>query len=141
MPPLFALAEVAVPVADKAEELMAHADLGHGALQDVLAPAENVDAVAALLRTGEERLEQIDPGHALGQALPQEPRGPDDRLTVGGDEIRAGDGGTQRFVPLDAHEFRGVQRTVLKRPSFRHGRVDDVDGLVEGQRVDWAAEE
>ena len=90
--------EVAVVEARKRQPRVALGQARDGRLQHVLARAEDEDAIAAPLGQLEQPEHQVDAGHALGQRVAEEPRGPHDRLAVDAHEVAALDDRAQARI-------------------------------------------
>ena len=133
--------EVAVVVAGDDEARVALAEAADRGLQHLLLRAQDVDAVATLLRQPEQPEHEVDAGHALGERVAEEARGPDDRLSVDADELAALDDVAQPRVVLERDDLGDVDRDVLRRLAG----VDDLraalDGRLHVETVDLAAED
>jgi hypothetical protein len=88
---------------------MAGPDDGGGPLERVLGGAEDVHAVPVRVGDGEQGLHEVDPAHALGHRVPEQPRGPYHALTVGGHQVESPEHLAQLVALLEARDHRRVQ--------------------------------
>ena len=133
-------AEIAVVAPGDLDPRVEVADLGLGAGEHLGARTQEVDAEALAARQVEQRVHEVDPGHALGQGTAEEPRRPDDHLAVRGRELAAVDRVPQLLVALVLHELRRVDGDVLDRVAPDHGGLHARNGLGHRHRVHGTAE-
>ena len=111
-------------------------DLVDGLVEDVLACAEDVDAVAALLREAEQLLHQVDAGHPLRQRRAEQARCPDHALAVGVHEVAALDDLPHPGVVSQRHELGRVDRHVLPVAAGGDQRLDAGERVPHARAVD-----
>ncbi len=118
---------------------MALAQDGGGRFGRTGAAAQKEDAQAALGRARAEALEEIGTVDAPVQALPEQPRRPEQRNAVRDDEERPLVDGAQQRVRLQQHDVVRVGRDdVPWRPRSGAGN-DRIEGALEVEPVDGDA--
>ncbi len=109
--------------------------------QNLGSASEEVDAEPLVLRDREETEHEVDPGDPLGQRRAQEPRRPDDRLTVRVHERRGVEDSREAFVVPREDDLGRVERHVMAPLPREHSVATAQRRRLEVEPVDSMSED